>query len=480
MQEATFTLGSLLPAVPEIALAVAICAILMIDVFAGATRRGLTATATLIALAVCAWLTVMYAQVEQRTLLFGGLYVADTLSVFLKLTGFATVGFGLFYSTAYMERRGIKGGEYYVLALTALLGICVLASANSLLTIYLGVELLSLSLYALVAFDRDSGIAAEAAIKYFVLGAIASGVLLYGMSFVYGLTGTLDLDALAVASTNAGAGFVIAIAFIVVAIAFKFGAVPFHMWVPDVYHGAPASVTLLLATAPKLGSFALAIRLLAHGLGHDVGAWSQMLTAIVVLSLVIGNVVAIAQTNIRRMLAYSAIANVGFILMGFVTASGSGYEAALNYTFIYVLTALGSFGVVLLAARRSGEAEELADYRGLAARDPLLAWLMLIVMLSTAGVPPFAGFWAKLWIIQATLDANLLWLALVAVAVSVIGAYYYLRVIWYMFFETGSDSPSVERQPLVRGALAVNCLALLVLGALPGMLLALCANLIPG
>jgi len=479
MHDAAFSLGSVLPAMPEIALATAICVILMVDVFAGAGRRGLTATATLLALAVCAWLTVTYAQVDERTLLFGGLYVADRLSVFLKLTGFATVGVGLFYSAAYLERRGIHGGEYYVLALTALLGICVLASANNLLTIYLGVELLSLSLYALVAFDRESGTAAEAAIKYFVLGAIASGVLLYGMSFLYGLTGTLDLDALATASSNAGAGFVIAIAFIVTAIAFKFGAVPFHMWVPDVYHGAPSSVTLLLATAPKLGSFALAIRLLAYGLGHDVGVWVQMLTAIVVLSLVIGNVVAIAQTNIRRMLAYSAIANVGFILLGFVTARSAGYQAALNYTFIYILTALGSFGVVLLAARRGSEADELADYKGLAARDPLLAWLMLIVMLSTAGVPPFAGFWAKLWIIQASLDANLLWLAILAVAVSVIGAFYYLRVIWYMFFEPGTDVPALERQPLVRGALAVNCLALLALGAFPGALLALCVNLIP-
>jgi len=477
MGNEVFTFTSLLPAMPEMALATAVCLVLMIDVFAGHARRGLTATVALLALALTAWLSFRYGQVESRTLLFGGLYVADPLGLFLKLAGLLTVGVALFYSEAYLERRGIRGGEYYVLALTALLGIFVLASANSLLTIYLGVELLALSMYALVAFDRDSGIAAEAAIKYFVLGAIASGVLLYGMSLLYGLNGTLDLDKLAT-GTAAGSGTIIALAFIVVAVAFKFGAVPFHMWVPDVYHGAPASVTLLLATAPKLASFVLAFRLLAHGLGHDPALWTQMLTAVTVLSLVIGNLVAIAQTSMRRMLAYSTIANVGFILLGFVTAREAGYEAALNYTLIYVLTALGSFGLVILAARRGREAEELADYRGLAARDPMLAWLMLIVMLSTAGIPPFAGFWAKLWIIQALLGARLMWLAILAVVVSVVGAYYYLRVIWYMFFETGTDEPGIERQPLVRGTLALNCLGLLALGTFPNVLLALCAGLI--
>ena len=277
------TWASMQPAIPEMSLAAAICALLMIDVFAG-TRRGLTAVCSLVLLAACAGLTCTLGHVESRTLLFGGLYVADPLSVWLKLFGFLAVGLGLFYGGPYMERQGIRGGEYYVLSLTALLGICVLASANSLLTVYMGVELLSLSLYALVAFDRDNGVAAEAAIKYFVLGAIASGVMLYGMSLLYGLTGTLDLDRLSAAalgpSTASGAGIVIAVAFIVVAVAFKFGAVPFHMWVPDVYSGAPASVTLLLATAPKLGSFALAARLLTHGLQSDPQAWTQMLTVL--------------------------------------------------------------------------------------------------------------------------------------------------------------------------------------------------------
>jgi NADH-quinone oxidoreductase subunit N len=477
----------MLPAMPEISLIVAINLLLLIDVFAGVKRRGLTALATLVALAACAWLSLIYGAVDQRTLLFGGLYVADPLALWLKLCAFLTTGVGLVYGEQYLERRQVRGGEYYILALTALLGICVLASANNLLTVYIGVELLSLSLYALVAFDRDNGIAAEAAIKYFVLGAIASGILLYGMSFLYGLTGTLDLDQLgaavsAVGTTNGvagSAGLIIAVAFVVVAVAFKFGAVPFHMWVPDVYHGAPASVTLLLATAPKFGSFALAARLLTHGLSGDPAAWTQMLGIVAALSLVIGNVVAIAQTNIRRMLAYSAIANVGFLLLGFVSGSTAGYAAALNYTLIYVLTALASFGAVLLAARASGEAEDLDDYKGLAGRDPRLAALLAIAMLSTAGIPPFAGFWAKLWVIQSLLQGHLMWLAILAMATSVIGAFYYLRVIWYLYFEAGTDTAGVTPQPMVRGVLAINCLALLALGILPGALLKLCTSLFP-
>ncbi|HEX9138250.1 MAG TPA: NADH-quinone oxidoreductase subunit NuoN [Steroidobacteraceae bacterium] len=478
MTEYALTLASMRPALPEIALAASACVILLLDVFVGQSRRGLTAALTLIALAVCAWLTLTMSMVTHRTVLFNGLYVADPLATLLKLAAMVSVGFGLFYSQGYLQRRGIGGGEYYVLALTTLLGICVLISANNLLTVYLGIELLSLSLYAMVAFDRDSGIAAEAAIKYFVLGAIASGVLLYGMSMLYGLTGTLDLDRLAVAASGAGAGYAIGLAFIVVAVAFKFGAVPFHMWVPDVYEGAPTSVTLFVATAPKIGSFALAYRLLAHGLAHETLVWSQMLLAIAVLSVVLGNVVAIAQTNMKRLLAYSAIANVGFTLFGFVAADPAGYRAALSYTLVYVLTTLGSFGVVLLAVRTQGEADSLADYKGLAARDPLLALLMLVLMLSTAGIPPFVGFWAKLWIIQALLNADLVWLAVLAVLVSVVGAYYYLRVIWFMYFDSGTDARSTEPAGAARWALTLNTLAIVGIGLFPNALFALCSSVI--
>ena len=474
----TMTLASLAPAITEIALATGICAVLMFDVFAGRNWRYLTHGLTLVVLAVCAWLTVSVGAVESRTVLFDGLYVADKLGVFLKLAALMATALSLFYSQTYLDRRRMHGGEYDILAMTALLGICVLVSANSLLTVYLGVELLSLSLYALVAFDRNSGIAAEAAIKYFVLGAIASGALLYGMSMLYGLTGTLSLDRIATVSAAHGAGFVIAVAFIIVAVAFKFGAVPFHMWVPDVYHGAPASVALLIATAPKLASFALIMRLLVYGLGGDPALWVQMLTVLAVLSLLLGNILAIAQTNIRRMLAYSAIANVGFILLGFITADASGYRAALSYTLVYVLTTLGSFGVVLLAARSDGEADDLDDFKGLGARDPLLALLMLGLMLSTAGVPPLVGFWAKLWIIQALLHTHHLALAILAVLVSVIGAYYYLRVIWYIYFDAGRAQTPIARETGTRVALGFNTLAVLALGLLPNVLLALCTRLI--
>ena len=329
MSEAATSWELLRPAIAEMSLAFSICLVLLIDVFAGTVRRQLTPAITLLLLAGCAWLTVSIGEVPGRTVLFDGLYVADHLSVFLKLASFLSVGLALFYSQAYLDRHGIAGGEYQVLAMTALLGICVLISANSLLTVYLGVELLALSLYALVAFDRESGIAAEAAIKYFVLGAIASGVLLYGMSMLYGLTGTLNLDKLSTINAAHGAGFVIAVTFIVVAVAFKLGAVPFHMWIPDVYHGAPASVALLVSTVPKLAYFVLVMRLLTYGLGADPTLWVQIFEALAVLSLLAGNLIAIAQSSIRRMLGYSAIANVGFILLGFINAGPDGYRAAL-------------------------------------------------------------------------------------------------------------------------------------------------------
>jgi NADH-quinone oxidoreductase subunit N len=386
----------------------------------------------------------------------------------------------LLYSRAYLENRNILRGEYYVLALTALLGIFVLVSANSMLTIYLGVELLALSVYALVAFDRDSGVSAEAAMKYFVLGAIASGALLYGMSLVYGLTGTLDLGLIA-ARLHAplSAGVVLGLSFIVVAVAFKLGAVPFHMWLPDVYEGAPTSVTLFIGTAPKIAYFALALRLLAQGLAGTVAEWTQMLTALAVLTLVLGNVVALVQTNLKRMLAYSTIANVGFILLGFVAGTADGYAAALYYTLVYVLVALGSFGVILLSSAKGFEADRLDDYKGLHRRDPLLAAAMMVLMFSTAGVPPFVGFWAKLRIFQVLWESHHLWLVIGAAAMSVVGAYYYLRIIKLMYFDEPAAQPPAARQDMgVRLALGINAAAVLVLGLLPAPLLDLCARLI--
>jgi NADH-quinone oxidoreductase subunit N len=472
--------SSFAPAVAEICLAVAICVILLVDVFAGAKRRNLTSTLTLLALAVGAALTVRYGYVTERHVLFDGMYVADELGIVLKLAAFLFVAVALLYSRAYLEDRDILRGEYYVLALTALLGIFVVISANNLLTLYLGVELLALSVYTLVAFDRDSGISAESAMKYFVLGAIASGALLYGMSLIYGLTGSLELGEIA-ARLHAplNAGVILGLTFIVVAVAFKLGAVPFHMWLPDVYEGAPTSVTLFIGTAPKIAYFALTLRLLAQGLAGTEAQWTQMLAALAVLTLVVGNLVALVQTNLKRLLAYSTIANVGFIVLGFVAGTPDGYAAAMYYTLVYVLVALGSFGVILLASSRGFEADRLDDYRGLYRRDPLLAGAMMVLMFSTAGVPPFVGFWAKLRIFQVLWETGHLWLVILAAAMSVVGAFYYLRVIKLMYFdEPTGQLPPVRNEMAVRVALGINAAAVLALGLLPGPLLDLCARVI--
>jgi NADH-quinone oxidoreductase subunit N len=480
MPETSMTWQSLAPAISEIWLVTAICVILLVDAFAGQTRRGLTPTLTLVALAIGAALTVIYANVPHRTILFDGMYVADGLAYTLKLFGYLFVAFGLLYSRDYLEERGILRGEYFILMLTALLGIFVLVSAGSMLTVYIGVELLALSVYAMAAFDRDSGVAAESAMKYFVLGAIGSGALLYGMSMIYGMTGTLNLDELAQRLQGApNLGVTIGLVFIVVAVAFKLGAVPFHMWLPDVYQGSPTSVTLFIGTVPKIAYFALTLRLLAHGLGGAVVEWSQMLGALAVLTLVVGNVVAIVQTNIKRLLAYSTISNVGFIVLGFTAGTPDGYTAALYYTLIYVLVVLGSFGVILIASRKGFEADHLDHYKGLYKRDPMLALAMMMLMFSTAGVPPFVGFWAKLRIFQALWETNHFWLVIVSAAMSVVGAFYYLRVIKLMYFDAPpAVYPPPQHSAGVRAALGLNALAVLVLGVLPAPLLDLCSRLI--
>ena len=480
MTETIMTWSSVQPAIAEMYLVAAICVVLLVDVFGGDKKPGLTSTVTLLALAVGAALTVAYGHITHHALIFDGMYVADELGYVLKLAGYLVVAVVLLYSRTYLETRKIMRGEYYVLSLTALLGIFVLISANSLLTVYIGVELLALSVYAMVAFDRDSGIAAESAIKYFVLGAIASGSLLYGMSLIYGLTGTLDLELIALKlQTPVNLGVVLGLVFIVVAVAFKLGAVPFHMWLPDVYQGAPTSVTLFVSTAPKIGYFALTLRLLAHGLGGTVTEWSQMLSVLAILSLVVGNTVALVQTNIKRLLAYSTIVNVGFIILGFVAGTPSGYTAALYYTLVYVLVVLGSFGVILLMSRAGYEADKLDDFKGLWQRDPLLAMVMMMLMFSTAGVPPFVGFWAKLRVFQALWETQHFWLVVIAAGMSVVGAFYYLRVIWFMYFDSPTgDAPETQKSTGVRLVLAVNAVAVFILGVLPSGLLDLCSRLI--
>ncbi|HET8696051.1 MAG TPA: NADH-quinone oxidoreductase subunit NuoN, partial [Gammaproteobacteria bacterium] len=370
----------------------------------------------------------------------------------------------------------------FVLGLFGLLGIMIMISAHSLLTLYLGLEVLALSQYTLVAFNRDSAVSAESAMKYFVLGAIASGTLLYGISLLYGLTGTLELDALAMRfGTPGGVNVVtlLALAFIVVGVAFKFGAVPFHMWVPDVYQGAPAPVTLYIGSAPEIAAFALTWRVLVEALGplHD-GGWRDMLIVLSVLSLGLGNVVAIAQTNLKRMLAYSTISHVGFIFLGFIGGAPDGLRAAMFYTIAYVLMAAAAFGMIILLSRRGFEAERLEDFKGLNARSPWFALVMLMIMFSLAGVPPFIGFYAKLVVLAAVLDAGLAWLAAVGVLFAVIGAFYYIRVVWYMYFAEPDDRAPISAAADMRIVLSANALGLLALGLFPGGLIDLIARVL--
>jgi NADH-quinone oxidoreductase subunit N len=469
-------------AAPEIFLLSAICVIMLVDLFLRDDQRKVTFFLSLLALAGTAWITAA-TEVDVRTVGWGGTYVADPLSCLLKLVEYGAVAIAFLYGYDYLQRRGLLKGEYFMLGLFALLGIMVLISANSMITLYLGVELLALAMYAIVAFNRDSAVSAEAAIKYFVLGSIASGSLLYGMSILYGVTGSLELGPVGDAAMGYGPkhiGLLFGLAFIVVGVAFKFGAVPFHMWVPDMYQGSPTALTLFLSSAPKLASFALAFRLLAEGLGplHD-GGWSGMIAIVSVLSLAIGNVVAIAQTNVKRMLAYSTISHVGFILLGFVTGTSDGYEASLYYTIAYVVMAIGCFGMIILLSRSGFEADSIEDFKGLNARSPWFAGVMLMLMFSMAGVPPFVGFWAKLTVIQALLHAGHLWLAVTAVIFSVIGAFYYLRIVKLMYFDSAQDRAPLQATGAMRFVLSLNGLAVLVLGLFPGLMLALCARVIP-
>jgi len=481
MNPAIITRLDLMLAAPEIFLLAATCLILLVDLFLDDRQRWQTFVLAIAALAGTAWIAAQTGM-EVRTVGWHGTYVGDPLATLLKIVACGAVAVAFLYSYGYLERRGLLKGEYFLLGLFALLGIMVLASANSLVTLYLGVELLALSLYAMVAFHRDSGSAAEAAIKYFVLGSIASGSLLYGISIIYGVTGTLELGRLAQAVATLGpqqVGLLFGLAFVIVGVAFKFGAVPFHMWVPDVYQGSPTAVTLFLSSAPKLASFALAFRLLGEGLAGLHTGWGQMLAIIAVLSMAIGNVVAIAQGNIKRMLAYSTISHVGFILLGILAGTAEGYQAALYYTIAYVIMSVGGFGMVILLSRGGFEAEQLDDFKGLNARSPWFAAVMLMLMFSMAGVPPFIGFWAKLAVIQAVLHVGGLWLAIVAVAFSVVGAYYYLRVVKLMYFDEPDERRSLEGGRTLRVVLSVNGLAVLVLGLFPGLMLALCANVLP-
>jgi len=468
--------AQIMTVLPEIAILIAACVVLVADLFVPPRRRNVSFWLTQLGLFVTIGIVVATAQ-AQPVHAFNGMVVDDMLADVLKLFALVAVVLMLFYSRAYLIARDLFRGEMFVLTLFSLLGMMVMMSASSFVTLYLGLELMSLSLYALVALQRDEAAPAEAAMKYFVLGALASGMLLYGMSMIYGATGALDLDRIAEA-TLGGQGnrtlLVFGLVFVVSGIAFKLGVVPYHMWVPDVYHGAPTPMTLLIGTAPKLAAFAFTLRVLAGALKGLEFDWQGMLIVLCLLSMVLGNLIAIAQTNIKRMLAYSTIANMGFMLLGFLAADLNGYSAALFYTVAYVLTTLASFGMVLLLSRTGFEADQLDDFKGLNQRSPWWAFMMLLVMFSLAGIPPTVGFYAKFAVLEAAVNQGFVWLAVVAVLTSVVGAFYYLRIVKLMYFDDPVDAEAIDAPGDARALLSANGLALLVLGVLPQYLMGLC------
>lgn len=471
-----YDLTSLMPVMPEIFLLAAASIVLVVDLFLTERTRMLTYGLSLAALVGTIAVTIWSGGGEAQVIFYDS-YVRDPMSDLLKISLLIVTGFAMVYAKDYLVQQGIYRGEYYMLALFAALGMMVMASAYSFLTVYLGLELLALSMYTLVAFDRDSQKGSEAAIKYFVLGAIASGMLLYGMSMVYGATTALSFPEIAAALQSGNVNetvLVFGLVFIVIGVAFKFGAVPFHMWVPDVYHGAPTAVTLLLGSAPKIAAFALAFRLLADGMQSLSAHWSDMLIILAVISMGIGNLVAIAQDNIKRMLAYSTISHVGFIFLGILAADSDGYSAAMFYTIVYALTAAGGFGLLAMISRKGFDAENLIDLKGLNQRSPWMAGMMLLILFSMAGVPPTVGFWAKLFVLEAVINNGMIWLAGVAVFFSIIGAFYYLRAVKMMYFDQPIDEAKLEVSTDSSVAFSVNGLAMLGLGLFPAVLFGAC------
>ena len=467
-------------ATPEIFLLVMIAAVMAVDLWSAPEKRGGRLVGwTVFTLAATAVLVLR--QGWGPTVAFNGMYVVDGMAAVLKAAVAVTLIFVVVYSRAYLAARNLLNGEFFTLMLFAALGMFVMISANHFVTLYLGLEIMSLASYAMVALQRDSARATEAAMKYFILGALASGLLLYGMSMVYGATGSLDVHTIAgiVGSSHANDSLLtFGIVFVVAGLAFKLGAVPFHMWLPDVYHGAATPVTLFIGSAPELAAFGFVMRILADSLGAMVADWQGMLVILAVLSIALGNVVAIAQTNLKRMLAYSTISHMGFFLLGIVAGGGEGYSASMFYVLAYVLMTLGSFGIMLLLSRAGFEAENLEDLKGLNRRSPWYAFLMLIVMFSLAGIPPTVGFFAKLAVLSAALDAGYLWVVVFALLMSVIGAFYYLRIVRLMYMDEPTDTSPIVAGMDVKALLSINAFAVLALGLLPGGLLEVCRRAI--
>ncbi|MGQ9724017.1 MAG: NADH-quinone oxidoreductase subunit NuoN [Tepidimonas sp.] len=476
-------------ATPELLLLTMACAIALVDLFVDTPLRDTTFRLTQLTLAVVAALEGYLALSGQTLIGFGGMIISDPMGAWMKCFAALALMATLVYARPYAGVRDMmRGGELFTLSLFALLGMFVMISGHHFLVIYLGLEMLTLSSYALVALRRDDARATEAAMKYFVLGALASGFLLYGLSLVYGATGSLGLAAVAKA-VEAGVAqpqvLTLGVVFIVAGLAFKLGVVPFHMWVPDIYHGAPTAITLLIGGAPKLAAFVILVRLLAEGLPAVARDWQQMLAFLAVASLLVGNLAAVAQRNFKRMLAFSTIAQMGFMLLALVggmaegghASPGDAYGAAMFYVVTYVLTTLATFGVMLLLTREGFEAEEIADFAGLNQRSPLYAGVLAACMFSLAGVPPLVGFYAKLAVLQALLAADggqYVGLAVFAVLASLVGAFYYLRVVKVMYFDAATQTAPIQAPLQVRAVLSVNGALVLILGLMPGGLMALC------
>lgn len=482
----TFDMPNVVPALPEIFVLTMACIILIYDLFLSDRNRVITYLMSIGTLVGAAILTYFYhsGHIDHPVSTFTGTFVGDSMADVLKFFIYISTAGVFIYARGYLAERNLFKGEFYVLGLFGVLGMMVLVSAHNLLTIYLGLELLALSQYAMVGLHRDSSMASEAAMKYFVLGALASGMLLYGISIIYGVTRTLDIGEisayLASQGTQDNLGMMFGVAFIVVGIAFKLGAAPFHMWIPDVYHGAPTAVTVYIGTAPKIAAFAMLMRLLVEGLGNLHAQWQGMLIVLSILSMAVGNIIAISQSNLKRMLAYSTIAHIGFLLLGVLTGDSGGYAASMFYVIVYAIMGLGGFGMIILLSRAGFEADNLDDFKGLNERSPWFAFMMAVLMFSMAGVPPFLGFWAKFTVLETVVRAGMTWLAVIAVIFAIIGAYYYLRVIKLMYFDRAEDKTPLTPSLDMKVVMSANGLAVLALGIYPSALMTLCAGALAG
>ena len=481
MMNFNFNASELLFALPELFLLSAIAIILLFDLFISDRLKHITYYLSQLALLLTGFLA--FNLIGESAIIFSGTFVLDTLGSTFKvfILGFAIIA--LAYTRHYLKVHDLLRNEYFILAMMSILGMLIMVSGHSLLTLYLGLEIMSLSLYALIATARDRTAAIEAALKYFVLGAIASGLLLYGMSMIYGISGSLNIAQISNFASAATLGsqqtliLNFGLVFLVIGVAFKLGAVPFHMWVPDVYQGSPTSVTMFLSSVPKIAAVAILIRLLIDGLGSLQHYWSDLFMILAILSIAIGSLVALNQTNIKRMLAYSTISHIGFVLLGFVTGVVDGYGAAVFYVLTYILMSLAAFGVIIALNKNGFEADQIADFQGLSKSSPWLALIMLVVMLSMAGVPPFIGFYSKLFILQQVVAEGYVILAVLAVIFAVISAYYYLQIIKTMYF-SDKDKSIVIYAPLdMKVLLSINGILILLVGLMPSFWMELTVSL---